>query len=179
MKRHSFRFLIIGFLAGIVYVSACGGGTSTIAATIGDAVDVLFDNVSSGLQATNVQAAIDEVDGRIDALETGNFSTLLVGTWTGSEMDENVTWSTEGTLTLNSNGTYSCYNFLSRFTAAVCAAPVSWETKNKILKLTYTVPEGFNASGNIFLPVHHVDSANLALLDGSDDIGMTVIQLSK
>jgi len=43
-------------------------GNNTLVA---DAVDVLFDNVASGLVATEVQGALDEVEGRVDAVETG------------------------------------------------------------------------------------------------------------
>ena len=39
-----------------------GGGTS--------AQDVSYDNTSSGMTATNVQDAIDEVEGRVDTIET-------------------------------------------------------------------------------------------------------------
>lgn len=44
------------------------GGTNTLTA---DAVDVIYDNATSGLTATDTQAAIDEVEGRVDTVETG------------------------------------------------------------------------------------------------------------
>jgi len=43
------------------------GGNNTLTA---DAVDVVYDNTSSGLTATDTQAAIDEVEGRLDTAET-------------------------------------------------------------------------------------------------------------
>ncbi len=39
--------------------------------TLGSAKDVSYDNASSGLAATNVQDAIDEVDSRVDDIENG------------------------------------------------------------------------------------------------------------
>jgi len=42
------------------------GGTNVLTA---DATDVLFDNTTSGLTATNTQDAIDEVEGRVDTVE--------------------------------------------------------------------------------------------------------------
>lgn len=179
MKQTKLLFLMAGFLVGVCYVITCGGGAQSIADAVTDAVDVLFDNSSSGLTATNVQSAIDEVESRINSLESANdFSSLLAGSWTGSESDEDAT-TTGISLILNSSGTYSCSDFLSSFTSAVCDSPVSWDVENNVLKITYTVPDGFTASGNIFLPVQNVDSSNLALLDGSGDAGMRVVELAK
>jgi hypothetical protein len=42
-------------------------GNNTLTA---DAVDILFDNTTSGLTATDVQAAVDEVENRLDTVET-------------------------------------------------------------------------------------------------------------
>ena len=105
MKHRSFTFLIIGFLAGIAYISACGGGTNTIAAMIGDAVDVSYNNATSGMSATNVQAAIDEAA----ANQTLVTTELLVGNWTGSfYSNDDSDGSVEYSLTFNADGTYSC-----------------------------------------------------------------------
>ena len=48
------------------------GSEVTLAAVAktGDAADVSYTNTTSGLTATNVQSAIDEIDGRLDALGT-------------------------------------------------------------------------------------------------------------
>jgi hypothetical protein len=46
------------------HTSAGDGGTITVPG--GDAVDVTYDNSGSGLAATDVQAAIDEIDGTVD-----------------------------------------------------------------------------------------------------------------
>jgi hypothetical protein len=43
-------------------------GNNTVKA---DATDITYDNASSGLTATTSQAAIDEVEGRVDTVETG------------------------------------------------------------------------------------------------------------
>lgn len=44
------------------------GGNNSITA---DAVDIIYDNTTSGLTAVDTQAAIDEVEGRVDTVETG------------------------------------------------------------------------------------------------------------
>ena len=48
------------------------------------AAEVTFDNTASGLTATNVKAAIDEVEGRVDTAET-----KLAGIETGATADQN------------------------------------------------------------------------------------------
>src|SRR3989338_6420560 len=91
MKKTKINFLMIGFLAGIAYVAACGTTAQSLADTIGNAIDLAFSNITSGLTAENAQDAIDEVEGRVDALEGSTLSTLLVGTWSGTSSDEDGT----------------------------------------------------------------------------------------
>ena len=64
-------FLCIGFLAGVICITSCGssGGTPAIAATIGNAIDVLYDCATSQMTGANLQEVIDEVDARLDTLE--------------------------------------------------------------------------------------------------------------
>ena len=63
----------VGFMAGIVWVAACGGSagsniTESIADALMAAIDVSYDNAESGLTSSNVQAAIDELKASIDGL---------------------------------------------------------------------------------------------------------------
>jgi hypothetical protein len=98
-------YIVLGFLAGCIYIYSCGGGSNGLATTIGNAVDVLFDNSTSGLSATNVQTAIDEVTAN-QVLVTAD---QLVGTWTGGVYDNN---GRDGSIpysfVFNADGTYSC-----------------------------------------------------------------------
>lgn len=60
-KIRSAGVLTIGFIAGVVWVAACGGG-STIQQAIADAVTALtvtYDNSTSGVAYVDVQTAID------------------------------------------------------------------------------------------------------------------------
>ena len=61
MKQNKLVLLMAGFLAGMMYVVACGTTGQSIAAAIGNAIDVVYDNTTSGLTATTVQGAIDEI----------------------------------------------------------------------------------------------------------------------
>ena len=58
---------------------------------ITDADDVSYDNSSSGLAASDTQAAIDEVDGNVDDLETlaGAPNDTNYGTFTGTTIGDN------------------------------------------------------------------------------------------
>ena len=61
---------------GAVLTILAGGGSSTI-----EAQDVDYDNSGSGLTATNVQDAIDKIDGEVDKINTSN-TQLITGTLT-------------------------------------------------------------------------------------------------
>lgn len=70
-------------IEGATYVNSFNGRTGAVTAASSDydAVQVDYDNTTSGLTATDTQAAIDEVEGRLDTAEsnistnTGNIST--------------------------------------------------------------------------------------------------------
>ncbi|MFC1708304.1 hypothetical protein ACFL59_16045 [Planctomycetota bacterium] len=68
-KAPAHLYLSIGFFAGAVFVSCSGGGgtsvPATLAAAIGNAIDVVFDNGTTGLAATNVQDALDETNAKL------------------------------------------------------------------------------------------------------------------
>lgn len=187
-KKLKYLYLATGFLAASTYFVACGGGSSTIAQAVTDAINVLFDNTESGLAAGNVQDAIDELNEKVEALQAGGVLPLkqsdLVGTWNG------VTLSNHGnfeniSLTLNSNGTYSCAGddvdgiLNNRFESIrsggpVCQNPISWEITKRALKLNYS--NGSNQ--NVLYPVTYVDGSNMEMLTGEDE-GHYVTTLSK
>lgn len=55
----------ISFIAGILFVVQCGGAAKSIADAVADALDLNYSNSDSGLSATTVQGAIDEL---VDAI---------------------------------------------------------------------------------------------------------------
>lgn len=177
-------------MAGAIYVVACGGGGSTVAAVL-NALEIVYDNSTSDLAATNVQAAIDEVEGRVDALEAADdFDALIVGEWTGSERTVYDVVD-DITFTFNADGTYSCSSVMCGTTVGgftcfksggvdvICDDPIGWEVINKTLRLSYNDPPAGVTLGVVLFPIHHLDSSNLELLDGHDDVGMRVITLAK
>ena len=70
-------------------------GSRVLIGNSGEAIDTSYDNTTSGLDATNVQNAIDKIKGQIDTL---NSKLVKVGTFTG-------TTSSNGNviLTINAN----------------------------------------------------------------------------
>lgn len=106
-------YLMIGVLVGISYVVACGGSSSSGAASIGNAIDVVYDNVVSKLSGTNVQTAIDELAYKNPTAVT---SDMLVGTWTGVQYSyrslqtslANIEVENTFTVTFNEDGSYVC-----------------------------------------------------------------------
>lgn len=74
MIQRSKSWIVLGFAVALLTISlipACGGGGSSSAApggTVVDASTVTFNNGPSGMAATEVQAALDELDARLDAL---------------------------------------------------------------------------------------------------------------
>ncbi len=136
MRNGKFLYITLGFIAGVFYIAACGTGSNSgnisdsIAGTIINAADVLFDHTSSGLSASNVQSAIDEVNAKV---QRNNLKSILEGaTWTSRPAGES---SPSGdTITFNEDGTYSCtYGTSGRSMIAqlgsVCAGPISWDAE--------------------------------------------------
>ena len=79
--------LVFASAASITPVASVFGRTGAVVAAASDydADQVDYDNTSSSLTATDVQAAIDEVEGRVDTLEAaGPYLELSGGTMTGN-----------------------------------------------------------------------------------------------
>lgn len=187
MKARQSIYLLCGFLAGIVYVS-CGGAAgvpNAVADAIGSALDVTFANEDSGLTGTTVQAAIDELDGKVDTLETNHgtdISSLLEGTWTGTVyFNDNCTLAecsaTDVSLTLSSDNSYTCSgtslsnnNRSLSGSNTVCSSASSWEVLTRSLLLHYN-----NGSNDVFkvLQINFISSTKIELHDSS--IGETYV----
>ena len=89
VRRNRWYYVALGFLCGFTFVIGCGGGGSSIGGVPAGAQDansasnIIYGNSASGLAATNVQAAIDEIcagyELRIAALEA-KLAHVTVGT---------------------------------------------------------------------------------------------------
>ena len=145
MKLSKMFYLTIGALAGITYIVACGGSGSSIADAIESALNVSYDNASSGLSATNVQTAIDEVASNSIASDTN-----LVGTWTGTQYYHGEA-TENATITFGADGTFSCSGGSADVTSAfstgaggLCGATYTWSIKGNTVLLTNTDdPDGY------------------------------------
>jgi len=61
-------YIAIGFFMGALFIAACDDDSKkSFAASIGNAIDVIFNDSTASLGATDVQAAIDALDLRLDA----------------------------------------------------------------------------------------------------------------
>lgn len=131
MKSGRILYLVIGFFAGVIYLVACSGSGNSVAAAIINAIDIVYDNATSGLTAINVQTAIDEVVDRLKSLEGCN-SDQLVGTWNGTDYDDNGNEKSFN-ITFNDDGSYTCTCTSS--CVQECATSGTWEIKANDLML--------------------------------------------
>lgn len=195
-RKLHFLYILSGFILGASYIVACGSGSNSLAQPVENAIEVAFDNSNSKLNATNLQAAIDELNEKVDALETGGVLPLkqsdLVGTWKG----ETIFLNPQGkrfsniSLTINANGTYSCsgdptvqgrYTHNNEFfspnsESPVCKNPVSWSVIKRAIIIT------FNYEGELkelAYPVYYFDSSNIEILTGQSDNSFAVTSLSR
>lgn len=109
---YSMMLLAIGGFVQSNCSSATAQGTTA-------ASQVAFDGASSGLTATTVQGAIDEMRALLKLASRTDVSTLLVGTWKGQEFDNGsfepgdnppVLLSDAVEITFNADNTYTCQN---------------------------------------------------------------------
>lgn len=63
-------------------------GSRVLIGNSGEAIDTSYDNTTSGLDATNVQNAIDELDSTVDTLNS-NFEDIT--TWKSAQIDSSFT----------------------------------------------------------------------------------------
>lgn len=94
--------ILVGLALGISWSIRCGDSSTANGETTVTAADVTYDNNDSGLEATTVQTAIDELASDIAALQAASPSyseSDIIGTWTCTVGDD--PW----TLTFSSGGT--------------------------------------------------------------------------
>ncbi|MBF0107509.1 MAG: hypothetical protein HQM16_19550 [Deltaproteobacteria bacterium] len=162
-------WIFVGVCIGVVW--ACGSSTvsdigTAVAEALGTALEVTYDNSSSGLSATTVQGAIDEIYNNIDE-DVVSESTALVGTWSGTRFFVLDTLDID--ITFNADGTWSCTTFFQE-NSDKCAAALTWQalTRGVILKHNY----GGEETGEIF-EVLYKSSNKLVLLQGSAHYELT------
>ena len=189
----------VGFLAGIFYIIACnengnnkGGPTPSAAQTVINAIDIAYSNVTSALSATNVQAAIDALDARLDSLESrvtlidgASLTATLTGAWTGQTYAPLGT--TDVVLTLNANGTYTCAGDTApafdmgsgklATNSEVCQGPIAWDTPlHNVLRLQYTRQ---NTPCYTQYPITFIDATHLEIDMGSVTNSRIYAKMSK
>ena len=165
MKKY--LFLVVGFLTGIVYVAACGtsvpDSVADAVATVVHAVDVIFDNTTTQIGATTVQGAIDEVEGRVNSLESSNVTaSSLAGTWSFASIYD-ATETVSGSLTFNTDGTYSAtsgfkINSLTDFCSSgrytVAGSIIVFETNCDSSSPENSVVTGAFSGSSLYLSLH-------------------------
>jgi|APSaa5957512535_1039671.scaffolds.fasta_scaffold66749_1 hypothetical protein len=165
-------FLLIGFISGSLYMIACSGSgqtgiQSSIAATLGNAIDVIFDNSESGLSSSNLQDAIEELNTKIVTLEKqfqpgSELAAIITGTWSGTYSNEGN--STDISLTLNSDGSLSCENSGgSAFSGACDDDEVTWTVLTRVIRIDFN--DGSEDRTKFYYPTF-ADSSILELSDG-------------
>lgn len=74
LKKH-FRdiyLIAISFIAGVLFIIQCGGQVVSIAEDIASAIGIEYSNTGSGLSATTVQDALDELANRFPVVFDSN-----------------------------------------------------------------------------------------------------------
>jgi len=106
------KFLFVGTGAGNL-VFPDKAYVDNLVATAGVASGTSFDNTASGLTATDVQGAIDEVEGRVDTIETNMVQTgdsvTLTGDVTGSS-----TFQADGSVSVNTTASADWANVYNK-----------------------------------------------------------------
>lgn len=186
-------FILIGFITGAIYMVACGGGsgssgiTNSIAASIGNAIDVIFDNSESDMEATNVQAALEELSASIAQLTSQNNSvpsteSLISGNWGGSRYhnesctrakckvdDLQINLATNKSLTCSGSEIADSQNFIAT-NSTLCLNGGQWELLKKVILFTD------NTGAYKAYRISYISETDLELID--TDTG-EILSLSK
>lgn len=117
MRKTKLNYLVLGFIAGIAYLVACGGGASSIADIIGKAIDVSYNNTSSGLSAENVQDAIDEIllsEAAITGTWQGTLYSQGKADYKPEDFDSYRQATSDVEFSFEADGSFSCSGDLSK-----------------------------------------------------------------
>lgn len=147
---------------GAFIQSNCGSATAqgTTAAS-----EVAFDNTSSGMSATTVQAAIDELRTLLTKTSRTDISSALLGTWAGKEFDSDTldnppvaTVHDNFSITFNVDNTFTCSN--STALSTVCSSG-TWALNGMYVTLTA-------GSSSKVLTISNISESHLMIV--ADDI---------
>lgn len=123
--------------AGTINDDAADWAYLAVFPSVTSAVSLAYDHTTSGMAATNVQSAIDELDGRVDATETLK-ATIASPTFTGDPKAP--------TATIGDNDTsIATTAFVAAAVAAAIAAitPNTSQTGDVVLQIPTVAPTGW------------------------------------
>lgn len=175
--------VLLGFFLGVFFIISCGGSSvsSAIADSIGSAINVVFSNTDSGLESTTVQDALDELDGKVDALENSNvieddLESLLVGTWSGTYEYTGTNFGdpVEVSITFNSDGTYSCVDDTSKNQGAFRGSydgcegnSASWSVYLRTIKLQWVYED---VTQKMFFRINYLSASRIELTQSNNEV---------
>ena len=160
MRKLKLWYITLGFIAAVAYLVACGSGSNSIADIIGKALDISYDNSTSGLSATNVQDAIDEVSVSYNQVL---IESDLVGDWHGLIYQDQDS-DKELTLTLVSDGTFSCdgFNQVNETLKQICEETIrEWSVTKRTIVLDSRYEDGYNHF--YYLPVSYFSKTSMEI----------------
>jgi Protein of unknown function (DUF2793) len=154
---------IVGRITGGSITALTASQVKTLLAIA--ASEVSFSNGASGLSAVTVQAAIDEVEGRVDTAETkiGNLITLSgvaanavnLGTFTGTTIADNVTVKT-------------ALQSLEVYAENLSSLIQNFEWKNSVVTVTTTPPGSPVANARYLVGLDTTASVATGVFAGQD-----------
>ncbi|MBF0107508.1 MAG: hypothetical protein HQM16_19545 [Deltaproteobacteria bacterium] len=143
-KIKTISWIFVGVCIGVVW--ACGSSTVSdighaVAEALGTALEVTYDNSSSGLSATTVQAAVDEVNSTLNyaTAHGDDFKALLVGTWTGTHYSDTPTGFDNISMTLGSDGSFDCDNGEGDVFYVACddSSNATWDVLDRTIQISF------------------------------------------
>lgn len=163
MKRKKWFHIAVGFIAGFSYV-ACGSGEGTSGGST---------QLATATAGTNTTLS----------------NSTLTGTWKGNVYTSNIAQHTDFTLTLNSDGTFTCSGFTQATDQSgveqatdyaswinTCNKPITWEVTKTAIRLSYNTGTETRARNLIVLLQHN---SSLAVSDSGGSYSDTITELTK
>jgi|GEM_PF-6223988 len=162
MKKAKMSYVMLGFIVGVAYIAACGSGSGPVAGVLNaasnlmKAIEVGFDNATSGLESTTVQSAIDELAARDNI--TGD---QLVGKWTGTMYNIDY-WDYKITITFHADNTYEYgyYNKDGEYIPYLNEKPKTYFMVGRTLVLDYF---GTNSPRRMIFDISRLTNDKMAL----------------
>jgi len=163
---------LLTFSAGALLQSSCGTVSELHGAQDSDAATLSYDNTASGLSASNLQDAIDELYAMVKLAERIDYSAQIIGSWSGAEYTATInelSLNAENvSLVFNSDKTYSCQNAVEL--SSICSTG-TWEMIGK-----YLVLESGSTTQILKLGSVNEDSLHITADDIFDAFGVFILQ---